>query len=149
MKRKRPTSHSGQQGVTLIEILVAGVLAAVMISAISAFVAQSSALNRKDLLRRRAFQEMARALEDSAYCANGDPARYNALHIEKDTNFQALLLPNVSCQMTVKRQNRDYVADVPGAPLTVPAVRITVIAQWYDGQNRTDTLRKIITLVRG
>jgi Tfp pilus assembly protein PilV len=147
MKRKRPTSHSGQRGVTLIEILVAGVLAAVMISAISAFVAQSSALNRKDLLRRRAFQEMARALEDSAYCANGDPARYNALHIEKDTNFQALLLPNVSCQMTVRRQNRDYT--VSGALLTVPAVRITVIAQWYDGQNRTDTLRKIITLVRG
>ncbi len=146
--------HQTQSGMTLIETLVGGAILILVIVSVSAMIGEGSSISKRDILRRRAFQEMNNILERVEYSSGGDGTNYAALRAVAPgilDSFTVLLDTSYS-------DGGHYrgTMQIAVAPITcrlngsdIPTLQITVRCTWSDPAVQNDSLAKVITYVRG
>ncbi len=159
--RTAPIFCGGSRGFTLVEVLVAGALLVTFVLGLVAVVSQGSLLNKRDMLERRAFQELEWVLENpvlshhqylvlfAAAPASGALADYpmNPATVRLDDRGTATVADDLPGTIRVQLARVQYTV---GAVAPIPALRVVVTITWIDeGQNYSETLEKVITLVRG
>jgi Tfp pilus assembly protein PilV len=142
--------RSDEQGYTLIEVLVGGVLAAIFVVALFQIISQGSTLNRQQLLRRRAYQELDSVLEAPANSslspyylslATGDPL--DTANVVLNNFGDTTSANNITATIKV------YVDSVSFSygGTVVPAKRVTATIGYADnGAQFLDSLQTLVTL---
>jgi len=136
-------------GASILESLIAGVLLAVAVCVIFAVVGQGSEITHETMLRRRAYQELERILENPAYSYKS----YTSLAPCAEREIGTVVLDNqgssplngtmyiqidsVSCTSTIGAEARTFPAKIVRAR----------IAYQEDGEARSETLQTAITFV--
>lgn len=144
-------SIKNNKGFTLVELLVGSVILLLLIVGVSASIAESSRISQKDLLRRRAFQEMDLILSHPRYSS----AEYANLRIQAlggapvdnwgDRNLNGTVNGTFTVTLAYSEYQLQTQAGVLLFPM-IPSIRITVNSNWIGGNGQ---LEKIITAVRG
>jgi Tfp pilus assembly protein PilV len=142
--------HSFQAGYSLIEVIVAGVVIAAVVVGIFEIISNGSSLNRKEMLRRRVYQELERILEKPEYSSRSPYYLALATTGGAYVNLSPVTLDNKgSSPLTVTPQVRVDAWTFTYSGVNVPAKRITVqILITYPGETvqRTESLRTFVTL---
>ena len=148
---KDSSQKYNQRGFTLIEVLVSSVILIVAVLAIFAIIAHGSGLNKKQLIRRRVFNELERILEKpqfsykSPYYSNLTPGTHNLNPVTLDDRGNADTGDDLMGNVWVTVVNETY---SHGAITNIPAKRVTAFISWNDeGNTYTENLETIITLV--
>ncbi len=139
-----------EQGYTLIEVLVGGVLAAIFVVALFQIIAQGSTLNRQQLLRRRAFQELDSVLEAPAKSslspyylslAAGNPLDTGNVVLNNFGDTTSANNINATIKVYVDSVSFSYSNTV------IPAKKVTATIRYSDnGSQFLDSLQTIVTL---
>jgi hypothetical protein len=139
-----------ENGFTLIETLIGGMLIAVSVVAVFQVLSQGSWLNRKEMVRRRAYQEMERMLEKPVYSYKSP--YYSALTpgmqpdtvVTLDDRGTATTADDLMATMRVRV---DAVSFQNGGTI-IPAKRVTARIEYGDdGTQYAESLQTVITLV--
>ncbi len=146
---ERP-DRSREQGNTLIEVLVAGVLIAIFVVALFQVISQGSLLNRQQILRRRAYQVLDSVLESPTnsslspnYLARttGDPVDTMTVALDYCGNSAHPDTINAAVKVNVDTVSYSYSGTV------IPAKKVTAIISYSDqGNSYQDSLQTLSTL---
>jgi Tfp pilus assembly protein PilV len=132
-------------GYTLIEALIGGLLIVIIVIAVFQVISQGSLYNKRDLLRRRAFQELEAVLEKPQYSYKSP--FYMALAtgsqqpntVKLDSTGTNPLYATVNIRVDALTYTYNAV--------TIPAKRVTAIINYSsEGTAYAESLQTIITL---
>ncbi len=143
----------GTSGFTLIEILVASIILGITVTAFFTFIGGGSELNHREMLRRRAFEELERVLEnidlsyhnyddlyDKAINAGGSIKwpDDNATLIDHATNpvLYDKGSANVVGKLSVTIKQETYVFNTKN----VPGLRIHARIDWDESHEELETI---------
>ena len=146
---KRSSLIFNRRGFTLIEVLISSTILLVTVIAIFLIIANGSALNRKQLLWRRACNELERIFESPQYSyknyLNITPIPPGTRTVILDDRGNADTDDDLVADVWVTVVNETY---SHGAITNIPTKRVTAFISWNDeGKSVTDSLENIITLV--
>jgi hypothetical protein len=134
------------KGYTLIEALVGGVLIAVIVIGVFQVISQGSLLNKKDLLRRRAYQELERVLETPQFSYKSP--YYMALAEGNQTPITVTLDSSGTNPLRGTINVRVDALAFTYNTVNIPAKRVTAIINYSsEGTAYIESLQTIITLV--
>jgi Tfp pilus assembly protein PilV len=142
--------RSDEKGYTLVEVLVGGVLVAIFVVALFQIISQGSTLNRQQLLRRRAYQELDSVLEAPANSslspyylalATGDPVSTGTVVLNDFGDTVTSNNITATIKVYVDSVSYSYSGTV------IPAKRVTATIGYTDnGSQFLDSLQTLITL---
>lgn len=142
-----------QSGYSLIEVLVASAIFIAVVAGVFAVTTGGSDLNRKEMLRKRAYQVLERVLEKPEYTGGSDyyldlpsSASVTTITLPQDTLDNKSSPPLISSQLQVKVKAEN----ISFNGLDVPVKKITARIEYADkGVTCAESLQTIVTLSGG
>lgn len=130
------------KGFTLVEVLVGSTLVAITVAAIFVVFGQGAGLDRRDMLRRRAFQELEKAIEKPEYSYRSP--FYLALATGNKPDTTVSLSNQITGTLSVRIDAVTYTFN----SVTIPTKTVTARLSWNDGgQAYAESLQTVVTLV--
>jgi hypothetical protein len=135
-------------GYTLVEVLVGSLLVAAVAIAVFQVFSQGSTINRKEITRRRAYQDLERILERPKYSYRGGNYTSTDLAVgtrpDTTVTLDSSRTPPLTGTMSVRIDTTTYTY----SGTTIPSKKVTAKLTWTDnGVASSESLQTIITLV--
>ena len=138
-------------GFSIIEAIVGGVFLAAAIVGLYAVISQSSVISKDTLLRKRAYQELERVMENPVYSSKS----YTSVAAGTTALDTVVLddrgaLPDLKGGLSVTVASVSYTANAGNMTNggAVPGKKITATITWTDGgATYAESLEKVITFV--
>jgi type II secretory pathway pseudopilin PulG len=137
-------------GYTILEVLIGGILVAIVAIALFQVISQGSFLNRKELVRRRCFQEMERVLENTRYSSRspyylalplGNPV--DSLNVVLDDRGDTATANNLTGTIRIRVDSVSFTYN----SVVIPAKKVMAKITYSDnGTAYQDSLQTIITM---